>query len=245
MIRLAGVLSQSLPPAALPDAVRASLGGPLRRAASLTQLAALGAATLLPPARRSARLHVYWQSASGPQAETRALLAALHTGNELMPYDFLATQPAITAAQLKPLLPGLALVSHLPQVVSPGSDTPVNDAGVDWPLMVTLALDALQSGEADDCLCAHLDNSADIPPGASSGDQSALLVGHWLWLSRTATPALARLQPGGDRSPLPATADLPARLGHQLAADATATLPVWGGLTVECIPIPQTNRHEP
>ncbi len=113
MIYLERAFSQHFTPDELPAAVRAALGKPLRRAAALTQLAVVGAFAALPEAARSQPCALLWQSTSGPRPETLTLLNEMcHGAGEPMPYDFLATQPAIAAAQLQPLLPGLRSASH-------------------------------------------------------------------------------------------------------------------------------------
>ncbi|MBK6357247.1 MAG: hypothetical protein IPF44_11245 [Betaproteobacteria bacterium] len=115
MISLTTTLSQSFAPANLPAAVRAALGKPLRRAAPLTQLALVGALACLPAERRTLPTTLLWQSTSGPRLETLTLLEEVCGGSaEPMPYDFLATQPAIAAAQIQSFLPGLQTAMHLP-----------------------------------------------------------------------------------------------------------------------------------
>ena len=103
MIYLTTPLSQQFSPEALAAAVRAALGKPLRRAAPLTQLALVGALACLPEDRRHQPTALLWQSTSGPRAETQVLLREICSGSgEPMPYDFLATQPTIAAAQIRP-----------------------------------------------------------------------------------------------------------------------------------------------
>ena len=98
MIHLDTAFSQQFVPTELPAAVRAALGKPLRRAAALTQLALLGAFAALPAERRALPTALLWQSTSGPRLETLTLLAEIcEAGGEPMPYDFLATQPALAA----------------------------------------------------------------------------------------------------------------------------------------------------
>jgi hypothetical protein len=141
--------------------VRAALGKPLRRAAPLTQLALLGALACLPAEHRQQPSALLWQSTSGPRQETLTLLEEVCLGaGEPMPYDFLATQPAIAAAQIQPFLPGLQLCHALParqrgnsQLVAAAQSRQLN-----W----------LDEARYAQVLCAHLDSS---PDGAS---------GHWL-----------------------------------------------------------------
>lgn len=150
MIYLHALLSQHYTPATLPAAVRAALGKPLRRAAGLTQLALVGALACIPAERRHLPTALLWQSTSGPRQETLRLLEETCSGSgEPMPYDFLATQPAIAAAQIQPFLPGLLSATHLP----------LDTAGIaNWSLLLTLAANWLAEGRYAQVLCAHLDH---------------------------------------------------------------------------------------
>lgn len=145
--------SQHLSPADLPTCVRNTLGQSLRRSAAYTQLLACGAFSLLPPAARVRSVALLWQSSCGPRMETNALLDEICDGNgEPMPYDFLATQPAIAAAQLQALLPGLALAQYCPL------DSTVN---ADWQLLLLQASGWLSRARYEHVLCAHIDLSPD------------------------------------------------------------------------------------
>jgi hypothetical protein len=207
MIYLNAVLSQHYLPPALSGAVRAALGKPLRRAAPLTQLALLGALTSLPAEHRQQPSALLWQSTSGPRQETLALLQEVCLGaGEPMPYDFLATQPAIAAAQIQPFLPGLYSATHCPL----DSEETAN-----WSLLLNLALNWLDEARYHQILCAHLDSS---PDGAS---------GHWLSLSREPLEnTLASLQLSTDSAStsLPVTPDFPAHLAHWLRSAESASL---------------------
>ncbi|MBS1139906.1 MAG: hypothetical protein H6R13_1359 [Proteobacteria bacterium] len=162
MVYLHAALSQQFAPADLPNAVRTTLGKPLRRAASLTQLALLGAFACLPEERRHQPTALLWQSTSGPRLETITLLEEICDGAaEPMPYDFLATQPAIAAAQIQPMLPGLQSAMHIPL------DT---ELAANWSLLLTLAIEWLNEGRYAQILCAQLDHWADSASG------------HWLAL---------------------------------------------------------------
>ena len=185
MIYLTAVFSQHLAAEDLPSAVRAALGKPLRRAAPLTQLALLGALASLPGERRHLPTALLWQSTHGPRQETQAMLAELCAGTgEPMPFEFLATQPALAAVQIQPFLPGLRSAMHFP----------LDTAGrAHWSLLLTLAGNWLAEGRYAQVLCAHLDSTAE---GAA---------GHWLAL------ADARLETARARL-LPATANAPAAL---------------------------------
>jgi len=191
--------SQQFAPDALPAAVRTAIGKPLRRAAALTQLALIGACACLPDQQRRLPTILLWQSTSGPRLETLNLLNEVCLGGgEPMPYDFLATQPALAAAQIQPFLPGLQSAMHLPL------------DGVDsahWSTLLALACLWLDQGRCTQVLCAQLDHWAD----AASG----------LWLALGAHPlenTLARLQiseVAGSASH-PDTPDFPVRLNEWL-----------------------------
>ena len=148
-ITLDHLLAQRHPVADLGSEVRQRLGKPLRRASPLTQLAVSGALACLPVASSAQPLALLWQSTYGPRAETLALLDEVCCGTaEPLPFDFLASQPAIAAAQLKPWLPGLLTAHHLPLD---------NEAQSQWTLMLALAHAWLSEGRFAQVLCAHLD----------------------------------------------------------------------------------------
>ena len=220
MISLTSMLSQHFAPADLPAAVRAALGKPLRSAAPLTELALVGALACLPAESRTLPTALLWQSTSGPRLETLTLLEEVCNGSgEPMPYDFLATQPAIAAAQIQSFLPGLQTAMHLP----------LDSEGVaNWSLLLSLAIVWLNEGRCDQVLCAQLDHAAD----AASG--------HWLALSRAPlenSPASLQLVSNASNDTLPDTPDFPARLAKWLAGNDGPTLslhsPVAMKLTVE------------
>lgn len=220
MISLTAFHSQNFAPADLPAAVRAVLGKPLRRAAPLTQLALVGALACLPAERRALPTALLWQSTSGPRLETLTLLDEVCSGSaEPMPYDFLATQPAIAAAQIQSFLPGLQTAMHLP----------LDSEGVaNWSLLLSLAIVWLNEGRCAQVLCAQLDHAAD----AASG--------YWLALSRGAlenSPVSLQLVKDTAGTSLPDTPDFPANLAEWLAANDSQTLslhsPVAMKLTVE------------
>jgi len=207
MTYLDTVITQEFTAAELPAAVRAALGKPLRRAATLTQLAVVGALACLPAKRRQLPTALLWQTRSGPRAETLALLEEVCNGAaEPMPYDFLATQPAIAAAQLKPFLPGLQSATCLPLA---------DDVAANWSLLLSLTDHWLNSGRYAQVLCAQLDHT---------DDQSS---GQWLTLSAAplenslASLHLSEVTPA---EALADASDFPARLDHWLAAESSGHL---------------------
>ncbi len=173
-ITLDHLLAQRLPVADLGCEVRQRLGKPLRRASPLTQLAVSGALACLPDTSPAQPLALLWQSTYGPRAETLALLDEVCCGaGEPLPFDFLASQPSIAAAQLKPWLPALQTAHHLPLD---------NEAQTQWTLMLALAHAWLSEGRCAQVLCAHLD----IADGQASAD--------WLLLRcHSVHPPLAEL----------------------------------------------------
>ncbi len=173
------------------------------------------AAGRAPPAtHRPAR-----ESTTGPRQETLALLDEVCNGpSEPMPYDFLATQPALAAAQIQPFLPGLQAASHVPLD---------NGSSANWHLLLALAGEWLRTGCYAQALCAQLDH------------QPEMASGHWLSLSTDATPgALATVarQSAPLGAPQADVPDLPARLNDWLGQAGPATChlesPAAPGLTV-------------
>lgn len=149
MISLTALAHQNFAPADLPAAVRAALGKPLRRAAPLTQLALVATLACIPPERRHLPTALLWQSTSGPRLETLTLLEEICNGTaEPMPYDFLATQPAIAAAQIQTFVPGLQSAMHLPLD---------SEGAANWSLLLALAVGWLNEGRFDQVLCAQFD----------------------------------------------------------------------------------------
>lgn len=206
MAFLNAIITQKFAPEALAAEVRAAVGKPLRRAAPLTQLALLGACACLSDEQRRRPTILIWQSISGPRQETLNLLNEVCLGNaEPMPYDFLATQPALAAAQIQPFLPGLQSAMHLPLD---------NESSANWNTLLALADLLLEQGRCTQVLCAQLDHWTDAATGQ--------------WLALGALPlenTLARLQIGeiagtaNDHD----TPDLPARLNEWLSAGETSS----------------------
>lgn len=157
MAFLNALVTQQFAPDALPAAARSAIGKPLRRAAALTQLALVGACASLPEAQREHPTLLLWQSISGPRQETQNLLDEVCLGGgEPMPYDFLATQPALAAAQIQPFLPGLRSATHLPLD---------NESASHWAMILGLACTWLDQGRCAQVLCAQLDHWSDSASG--------------------------------------------------------------------------------
>ncbi len=197
MVYLDTLLSQHYSAESLAAAVRTAIGKPLRRAAPLTQLALVGALACLPENRRHLPSALLWQSTGGPRAETQALLREVFIGSgEPMPYDFLATQPAIAAAQIKPYFPGLQSASYFP----------LAKKGIaEWFQTLTLAINWLEEERYAQILCAHLDTN------------TGTATGHWLVLTKLPLEkARFKLQLNciGSSPQLPDTPDFPQLLSE-------------------------------
>jgi hypothetical protein len=204
MAYLNAPLSQHFVADTLPAAVRAALGKPLRRAAALTQLALVGSLASLPENRRQRPTALLWQSTSGPRAETQALLEEVCVGSgEPMPFDFLAIQPAITAAQIQPFLPGLQSASYIPLAT-------IGQA--QWSLLLNLALNWLADGRYAQVLCAHLELTAGVAES------------HWLTLSQEPlenSPIKLQLSSTTCQNTLADTPNFPQHLTHWLTQPNT------------------------
>jgi len=165
----------------------------------------VGALSSVPAERRHLPTALLWQSTGGPRLETLTLLQESCGGGEPMPYDFLATQPAIAAAQIQPFLPGLLSATHIPLYA----------LGIaNWSLLLALAGNWLAEGRYAQVLCAHLDHNL------TSAD------GHWLVVggeplenSRVSLQLDPTNSPGG----LADTPDFPAHLSDWLEQAASPT----------------------
>jgi len=80
--------------------VRERFGAELRRTGSFAQLCLLGAAACLDAAPRASALGVLWASAHGAREAARAALAEAASGDPVMPFTFVATQPHLAATLL-------------------------------------------------------------------------------------------------------------------------------------------------
>ncbi|NJD24802.1 MAG: hypothetical protein FIB06_05295 [Betaproteobacteria bacterium] len=202
-------------PAELAAAARNAAGSGLRRAGDLTRLALLVALAALPEARRRQPTALFWQTTSGPRRETAHLLASMGSGDgEPLPYDFLATQPALAAVQIQPWLPGLAAASA----------TPLDRTGeACWALLLADALAWTATRPGSQVLCAHLD------AWGEHAEAHALLIA-----ADPGEAPLARIAPVA-ASTLPLIADipeLPAILPAQVAAGNGCALAAPAGLTL-------------
>lgn len=157
MIYLRQLVRQQHSASALPAEVRRLLGKPLRRSTPLAQLAVAGVFASLPDAALGMPLAMIWQSSTGLQAETLVILDEVCNAScEPMPYDFLACQPAMVAAQINALLPSLQTTSHLP----------LEDAShCQWGTSLALASLWLQEGRYPQVLCGCLEITDNLARG--------------------------------------------------------------------------------
>lgn len=89
-----------IPPDELAQRARERFGGELRRAGGFAQLCMLGASACLEAAPPAASLGVLWASAYGARGAAHAALAEAASGEPVMPFTFVATQPHLAATLL-------------------------------------------------------------------------------------------------------------------------------------------------
>jgi hypothetical protein len=94
------VISLRIPRDRLAEQVRQRFGGELRRTGTFAQVCMLGAVACLDAAPRIASLGVLWTSAYGARPAAQAALAEVASGEPLMPFTFVATQPHLLATLL-------------------------------------------------------------------------------------------------------------------------------------------------
>ncbi|MDO4794451.1 MAG: hypothetical protein Q4A28_00720 [Brachymonas sp.] len=160
-----------LPQSDLARAVLQRSGQPLRRASPLASLALLACLDVLAHEQavtdaaacetvravssNTGPTALIWHSQQGPQPETESLLAAQRTGDGLLlPFDFLASQPALLGVQLKPWLPGLAQTLFLPGTAHPQAQV--------WMHLLQLAHFGLVQKRFGRVICASLERDSGI-----------------------------------------------------------------------------------
>lgn len=136
MIHLAAPTLLRVPPGELGARARERFGGELRRAGTFAQLALLGAQACLDAAPRPASLGVLWASSHGAVGAARAALAEVASGEPVMPFTFVATQPHLAAT----------LLAQRGLPVTRAAFVHVAPAG--WPLLVDVARAWLATCEA-------------------------------------------------------------------------------------------------
>lgn len=100
MIHLAAPTVLRIAPAELATRARQRFGGELRRAGSFAQLCLLGAQASLDAAPPRESLGVLWASTHGARDAARTALQEAASGEPVMPFTFVATQPHLAATLL-------------------------------------------------------------------------------------------------------------------------------------------------
>jgi hypothetical protein len=127
VIYLAAPTVLRITPSELAPRVRERFGGELRRAGTFAQLSLLGAQACLDAAPKSASLGVLWASCHGAVGAARAAIAEAASGEPVMPFTFVATQPHLAAT----LLAQRAVPVRRAAFVHPEPEG--------WPLLLRLA----------------------------------------------------------------------------------------------------------
>lgn len=100
MTYLAAPTLLRIAPGDLAARTRERFGGELRRAGGFAQLSLLGAQACLDTAPGRASLGVLWASRHGALAAARTALQEMASGEPVMPFSFVATQPHLAATLL-------------------------------------------------------------------------------------------------------------------------------------------------
>ena len=207
MVDLTAVACLNPSPAELGTALRALLGQPLRRAGSFGKLSVAGALTCAgdgaPP-----KTALLWCSAFAARAEVNTVLQALAHGEELMPFDFIATLPAVSAVHAAQHAPAIEFGVFMPAPA---------EAPQTWPHLMQLAMLWLTERRCDRVLCGWVEEAL---PGVGDAQPAS----HWLALTRTGiTDApLATLREDNSTPPVdapPGAAFIPALQGWLLHPD--------------------------
>ncbi len=189
MNELTALACLNLSPAELGAALRALLGQPLRRAGSFGKLCVAGALTCAgDSAKRTTAL--LWSSAFGAHAEVNAVLQALANGEEPMPFDFIATLPAVSAVHAAQHAPAIKFGVFMPASA---------EAPQTWPHLLQLALLWLDERRCDQVLCGWVEEAV---PEVSN----VLPASHWLALTRSGIAEAPFATLREDDSTLPGTA---------------------------------------
>lgn len=166
MIAIATLRRQRFDSAALAAAARACCAVPLRRAGAMTELVVTGVHACL-DGRPALPTAVIWGSRIGiRQATARVVSELCIAGEPLLPFDFLATQPALAAVPVQQTFRCVTNAIYQPWQA---------DTGQHWARMLHLALAWLRAGRHARVLCGQ------VEPGADDGR------GDWLELTSAAT----------------------------------------------------------
>lgn len=168
MIDLTEIACLNPSPAELGTTLRTLLGQPLRRAGSFGKLCVAGALTCAGNNAMPATA-LLWSSAFAAHEEVNAVLQALADGEEPMPFDFIASLPAVSAVHAAQHAPAIAFGVFMPAPA---------DAPQTWPHLIQLAILWLNEERCDRVLCGWVEEV--IPEAANVQPAS-----HWLALTRT------------------------------------------------------------
>lgn len=94
------MISLRIPRDQLAQQVRERFGGDLRRAGAFAQIGMLGAVACLEMAPGLRSLGVLWSSTHGAREAAQTALAETASGEPVMPFTFIATQPHLLATLL-------------------------------------------------------------------------------------------------------------------------------------------------
>lgn len=158
MMRLVAPTVLRIAPDELARRARERFGGELRRAGSFAQLSLLGAQACLDAAPKASSLGVLWASAHGAVGAARAAIAEAASGEPVMPFTFVATQPHLAAtllAQRGAPVKRAAFV-HVPPAA--------------WPLLLDMAQAWLANCEA--VLLGWVEEAAEGITGETAAHQS-------------------------------------------------------------------------
>lgn len=206
----------------LGSAYRQLTGQPLRRTGMLAALALLAARNCMkheqwPAGSPAARPTVLlWHAHTVMEQESRPLLQTMLQQREpLMPFQFLASQPALMGIAIKPHLPELSHAIGMPWPNAKGQGA--------WPRSLLLGAQWLTTAHCQRLICVQIDRTTEtlqthaLSLGAVSAD----------------TPAIATLEPMATRTTTHLAAqDWVARLRQGLATTPAATL-VLDGIRIQ------------
>lgn len=191
MICLAALHSLRIAPAELDATLRARLGQPLRREGVFARLSLAGIAACLGEPGvpwQGKRNGLIYGSRRGAAAETERVLAEVAGQGSLpMPFDFIASQAGVAAAQAARIFGDVDGAMYLPST------------GALWEQILNLALLWLESGRYEQVLCGWVEPAwpaQDNAPGVHCSD--------WLLLAPKASfdTGWARLERVASASPL-------------------------------------------
>ncbi|HUQ26449.1 MAG TPA: hypothetical protein VM140_12330 [Burkholderiales bacterium] len=127
MISLVAPTVLRLAPDQVAGRARERFGGELRRAGGFAQLCLLGAQACLDAAPAGGSLGVLWASNHGARAAARTALRETASGEPVMPFSFVATQPHLAAT----------LLAQRSARVARAAFVHIDPAG--WPRLLSLA----------------------------------------------------------------------------------------------------------